>query len=109
MPSNRRTTVPSRGDRGAPGSGRRLSRELLAGASLGLVLGVIDLSRIAAWQAPFGSYGEQAHPLAMIVAVSLVGVVIWGVVAGAMLPFALRAIGLCPASASRRGCRRWLT
>jgi magnesium transporter len=79
---------------------RVLSRELLAGASLGLVLGVIGLSRIAAWQALFGSYGEQAHQLAMIVAVSLVGVVIWGAVAGAMLPFALRAIGLDPASAS---------
>lgn len=79
---------------------RVLSRELLAGASLGLVLGVIGLSRIAAWQALFGSYGEQAHQLAMIVAVSLVGVVIWGAVAGAMLPFVLRAIGLDPASAS---------
>jgi magnesium transporter len=79
---------------------RVLSRELLAGASLGLVLGAIGLSRIAAWQLLFGSYGEQAARLGAIVGISLFGVVLWGAVSGAMLPFGLRRLGLDPASAS---------
>jgi magnesium transporter len=79
---------------------RVLSRELLAGASLGLALGAIGLSRIATWQALFGSYGEHALRLAAIVGISLVGVVVWGTVSGAMLPFGLRAVGMDPASAS---------
>lgn len=79
---------------------RVLSRELLAGASLGLLLGGIGLSRIAAWQLVFGSYGDQAARLGAIVGISLFGVVLWGAVSGAMLPFGLRRLGLDPASAS---------
>jgi magnesium transporter len=79
---------------------RVLSRELVAGTSLGLVLGAIGLSRIAAWQVLFGSYGEHALRLAAVVGISLVGVVVWGAVSGAMLPFGLRAAGMDPASAS---------
>ena len=60
----------------------------------------IGLARILAWQGVFGSYGDQAPQLAAIVAVSLVGIVLWGTVSGAMLPFALRSAGMDPASAS---------
>ena len=35
-----------------------------------------------------------------MVGISLLGVVIWGSVSGAMLPFVLRAAGMDPASAS---------
>jgi magnesium transporter len=38
--------------------------------------------------------------VAATVAVSLVGVVLWGSVMGAMLPFILRRLGFDPASAS---------
>lgn len=79
---------------------RVLSRELVAGGVLGFVLGAIGLSRVVGWQALFGSYGERAFPLATVVAISVVGVVAWGAVAGAMLPFGLRALRLDPASAS---------
>jgi magnesium transporter len=77
-----------------------LSRETLCGLALGLVLAAIGLARILAWQGLFGSYGNQAAQLAAIVAVSLVGVVLWGTVSGAMLPFVLRAFGMDPAGAS---------
>lgn len=79
---------------------RVLSRELLAGASLGLVLGAIGLARIAAWQTLFGSYGDQAARLGAVVGISVFGVVLWGAVSGAMLPFGLRRLGLDPATAS---------
>ena len=34
------------------------------------------------------------------VAISLVGIVLWGTLAGAMLPFALKRLGLDPATSS---------
>ena len=77
-----------------------LSREALCGLALGLALAVVGLARILAWQGMFGSYGDQAPQLAAIVAASLVGIVLWGTVSGAMLPFALRSAGMDPASAS---------
>jgi magnesium transporter len=79
---------------------RVLSRETICGLALGLVLAVVGLARILAWQGVFGSYGDQALQLAAVVALSLVGVVLWGTVSGAMLPFALRSAGMDPAGAS---------
>jgi magnesium transporter len=77
-----------------------LSREALCGLALGLGLAAIGLARILLWQGLFGSYGSQAAQLAAIVGVSLVGVVLWGTVSGAMLPFVLRSFGMDPAGAS---------
>jgi magnesium transporter len=77
-----------------------LSRELIAGLVLGLVLGTIGLGRVVAWQALFGVYGDHAPQLAAIVGASVLGVVAWGAVSGAMLPLGLRAAGLDPAGAS---------
>jgi magnesium transporter len=56
--------------------------------------------RILLWQGLFNSYGEHYFLVAMTVALSLVGVVLWGSVAGSILPFILRALGFDPASAS---------
>jgi magnesium transporter len=77
-----------------------LSRETACGLALGVLLAGLGVGRILAWQGAFGSYGELAPQLALIVALSLVGIVGWGTVTGATLPFALRAAGLDPASAS---------
>jgi magnesium transporter len=79
---------------------RVMWREAASGLALGSVLGVIGLARILAWHAFFGLYGEHALLLGLTVAVSLLGVVLWGTLAGALLPFVLRALGLDPASAS---------
>jgi magnesium transporter len=79
---------------------RVLRRELASGLVLGSILAVLGLLRVLAWEGLFGSYGEQAGRLALTVGSSLVSVVAWGTLAGAMLPFALRALRLDPASAS---------
>ena len=79
---------------------RVLRRELVSGLALGVILASLGLARILSWQALFGTYGAHAGALAATVALSLVGVVAWGTLAGAMLPFALRALRLDPASAS---------
>jgi magnesium transporter len=79
---------------------RVLRREIAAGLGLGLILGTIGLSRILLWQAIGGTYGLHYMRIALTVSFSLVGVVLWGSVAGSMLPFVLRRVGFDPASAS---------
>jgi magnesium transporter len=76
-------------------------RELPTGFTLGSILGVIGIARIAVWQL-LGVYDYGPHwPLvAATVGLALVGVVMFGSLAGSMLPFLLRRIGFDPASAS---------
>jgi magnesium transporter len=84
---------------------RVIRREVAAGLTLGCMLGTIGISRILLWQAvALGTgkdlYGQHYLLVAMTVGASLVGVVLFGTLAGAMLPFVLRRLGLDPASAS---------
>jgi magnesium transporter len=79
---------------------RVLRREVGAGAGLGAILGTIGLLRILVWQAVGGVYGVHYLRIGATVALSLVGVVLWGSMAGSMLPFLLRRAGFDPASAS---------
>jgi magnesium transporter len=79
---------------------RVLMRELPVGLALGGILGAIGLLRILLWQAASHCYGEHYMLVALTVALSLVGVVLWGTVMGSMLPLLLRRLGADPASAS---------
>ncbi len=79
---------------------RVVRRELASGLVLGALLGTIGLVRILVWQELFGTYGTHSHLVAAAVALSLVGVVTWGTLAGSLLPFLLRRLGFDPASAS---------
>jgi magnesium transporter len=79
---------------------RVVRRELAAGLSLGAILATIGFVRIVAWQAAFHLYGEHSLLIALTVAASLVGVVMWGTIVGATLPMVLTKIGFDPASAS---------
>ncbi len=75
-------------------------REIISGLFLGVILGVIGFSRIALWSLFTDWYGPHWLLVAATVGVSLVGVVLWGALSGAMLPFALRRCGLDPATSS---------
>jgi magnesium transporter len=79
---------------------RVIRREFLAGIGLGVVLAIIGFLRIVTWERLFHTYGEHYLGVAATVAASLVGVVLWGTIAGSMLPFILRRLGFDPASAS---------
>ena len=79
---------------------RVIHREVLAGMALGLLLGSIGFLRIVVWQAVAHSYGEHYLLVAFTIALSLLGVITFGTLAGSMLPFILRRAGLDPASAS---------
>jgi len=77
-----------------------IRRELASGLGMGIVLGTIGFSRVLLWQLLFKSYGEHFLLVAFTIGGSVVGVVTWGTLAGSMLPFLLRRVGLDPASAS---------
>ncbi|WP_050726248.1 magnesium transporter [Vulgatibacter incomptus] len=79
---------------------RVIRRELASGLSLGVILASIGFARIVIWEHAFHSYGEHYLLVAGTVALSLIGVVTWGTLAGSMLPFLLKRIGFDPASAS---------
>lgn len=79
---------------------RVLNRELISGVCLGLILGSIGLMRILLWPGKETLYGEHYFLVAITVACSLVGIVLWGTLAGSMLPFLLRRLGLDPATSS---------
>lgn len=79
---------------------RVIRRELFVGLALGAILGCIGLVRIFAWESLFHFYGAQTVLIALTVLCSLIGVVAFGSIAGATLPFILRGFGLNPASAS---------
>jgi magnesium transporter len=75
-------------------------RECASGITLGAILGLIGLLRILIWPARKTLYGDHYALVAASVSASLVGVVLWGTLAGSMLPFLLRKLGFDPASAS---------
>jgi magnesium transporter len=79
---------------------RVIKREFVSGLALGAVLGAIGFFRIAVIGGMLDSYGEHYLWIGITVAVSLLGVVLWGTLAGSMLPFVLRWLGFDPASAS---------
>jgi magnesium transporter len=79
---------------------RVVRREVLTGLVLGLLLGLIGLLRILLWQGVGHTYGEHYLLVGLTVAGSLVGVVLFGTLAGSMLPLLLQRAGADPASAS---------
>lgn len=77
-----------------------LRRELLNGLSLGILLGSIGFLRVVIWAKVFHMYGPYYHLLAATIGLTLVCVVLWGTISGAMLPFIVARAGQDPAVAS---------
>jgi magnesium transporter len=76
-------------------------RELPTGLTLGAILGLIGMVRIALWQTlGIFDYGEHWKLIALTVGLGLVGIVTFGSFTGSMLPFILKRLGFDPASAS---------
>ncbi|HTO55100.1 MAG TPA: magnesium transporter [Myxococcota bacterium] len=79
---------------------RVVRREFASGIALGSLLGSIGFLRIVIWQMVSPLYGPHYLRVAFTVASSLVGVVLFGSLAGSLLPFLFRRLGVDPASAS---------
>jgi magnesium transporter len=80
---------------------RVAGREITSGLVLGTVLGTLGFARVLAWQhLGWYDYGPSYRLVALVVGLTLLGVVTFGSLAGSMLPFVLRRAGFDPASAS---------
>ncbi len=78
-----------------------LGRELLSGLMLGLIMAVIGFFVIVSWGfVTTGGLTEELVLSALVVGLSLIGVVLWGNLSGSMLPFVLSKMGLDPAVTS---------
>jgi len=80
---------------------RVMRREISSGLVLGSILGFVGFVRITAWSLVTPqAYGPHWPLVALTVWVSLVGVVLWGTLAGSMLPLLLKRLGMDPAVSS---------
>src|SRR5258708_11042043 len=77
---------------------RVFRREFISGVTLGAMLGFIGFCRIVLWQKMhLTNYGQYYLLVAGTVWISLIGVVLFGTLAGSMLPFLLPRVGVGPA------------
>jgi magnesium transporter len=79
---------------------RVIRREVLAGLTLGVILGSIGFLRISIWSAFSDIYGPHWLLVAVTVGLALIGIVLWGTLIGSVLPFILRRLGFDPATSS---------
>lgn len=77
-----------------------LKREIISGLLLGSILGCIGIFRVIVWNSIFHTYGDHAVLIGITVGLSLIGVVLWGTIAGSMLPILLKKLGADPATSS---------
>lgn len=78
-----------------------MRKEVLSGLLLGSLLGLMGFIRIAIWQkSGLHDYGSHWTLVGLTVGVSLVGIVLWGTLAGSMVPFVLKKLKLDPATSS---------
>lgn len=77
-----------------------MRREILSGLALGLILGTIGFFRISLWSTFSNIYGAHWLLIAIAIFLSLIGVTLWGTLAGAMLPLFLQRLGFDPAASS---------
>src|SRR5690242_6004281 len=83
-----------------------MRREILSGLLLGIILGIIGFCRIFLWSLLMHHgfmadiYGIHWVLIGLSISFSLVGVVLWGSLAGSMLPILLKKLGADPASSS---------
>jgi len=73
---------------------RVMRRELLSGLMLGVILGTIGFFRIFLWSLFSDIYGAHSLLVAFTVGFSLIGIVLWGSLAGSMLPIIMKRLKL---------------
>ncbi|MFD0792321.1 magnesium transporter [Mucilaginibacter litoreus] len=79
---------------------RVMRREIISGLMLGVTLGIIGFLRIAVFSMFTTIYGIHWLMVGITIGISLVGVVLWGSLAGSMLPLVLKKLGADPAASS---------
>jgi len=75
-------------------------KESISGLVLGVLLGAMGFIRIILFGYVGNMYGEHTLLIGITVFLTLLGVVLWGTLTGAMLPFILRRFRVDPATSS---------
>src|SRR5260370_606728 len=79
---------------------RVMPRGFLSGLLLGCTLGLLGFMRIYIWTMFSPIYGPHWILVGLTVGCALIGVVLWGSLAGSMLPLILKRLGADPATSS---------
>ncbi len=79
---------------------RIFRREVSVGLTLGVILGCIGFIRVAIWSQFMDIYGPHWQMVGLVVALALVGVVLWGNLVGSLFPLVLKRFGMDPATSS---------
>lgn len=79
---------------------RVVHREVLTGLALGAILGAVGFLRISLWSAFSDIYGPHWTAVGITIWFSLIGVVLWGTLAGSLLPLVMKRFGADPATSS---------
>ncbi len=80
---------------------RIVRKELVIGATLGVLLGGLGAARVLVWHhLGWYDYGEHHNRVALMVGLSLLAIVAWATLVGSLMPLGLKALKLDPATSS---------
>jgi len=79
---------------------RIMRREILSGLIIGLILGILGFLQVALLANLSAAIGVHWVLIGITIALSIIGIVLWGTLSGSMLPFILKRLGADPATSS---------
>lgn len=85
---------------------RVIRREFFSGLTLGIILGLIGFFRVSIWELLHYigvmnfSYGPHWLLIGSTIGTALIGIILWGSIAGSTLPLILKRLGADPAASS---------
>ncbi|MGB5848135.1 MAG: magnesium transporter [Ignavibacteriaceae bacterium] len=79
---------------------RIMQREILSGLIIGLILGLLGFLQVALLANFSAAIGVHWILIGITIALSIIGIVLWGTLSGSMLPFILKRLGADPATSS---------
>jgi len=77
-----------------------MKREIFSGLMIGLMLGLLGFCQVGVLANLSDTIGAHWILIGITVAISILGIVLWGTLSGSMLPFVLKKFGADPATSS---------
>lgn len=77
-----------------------MRREIISGLMIGTILGLMGFAEVALLANFTSAIGVHWILIGITIALSIVGIVLWGTLSGSMLPFILKRFGADPATSS---------
>lgn len=77
-----------------------MRREILAGLTIGFILGLLGFLEVALIANFSTAIGAHWILVGITISLSIIGIVLWGTLSGSMLPFILKRFGADPATSS---------